>query len=194
MRRICIFCGSNPGNDPMYTTMAQAMGKALADRGLGMVYGGAAVGLMGRTADAALAGGAEVIGVLPRALSEKELAHPGLSELHIVESMHERKALMAELSDGFIALPGGIGTFEEICEVFTWSQLGFHEKPCGLLNVGGYYDCFLDMLDNAVAQGFLKQSHRSILYASQKPETLLEGFEGYVPPRTNKWIEREQQL
>jgi hypothetical protein len=108
--------------------------------------------------------------------------------------MHERKALMAQLSDGFIAMPGGIGTFEEICEVFTWSQLGFHDKPCGLLNVGGYYDCFLDMLDNAVTQGFLKQAHRSILFSSPQPETLIEAFENFVPPRTNKWIEREAQL
>lgn len=194
MQRICIFCGSNPGNDPIFAARAQAMGEALAKRGLGVVYGGAAVGLMGRIADVALANGAEVIGVLPRALSEKELAHPGLTELHIVESMHERKAMMAQLSDGFIAMPGGIGTFEEICEVFTWSQLGFHEKPCGLLNVGGYYDCFLEMLDNAVTQGFLKEAHRSILFSSPQPETLLEAFEGYVPPRTNKWIERETQL
>ncbi|MFW5735081.1 MAG: TIGR00730 family Rossman fold protein [Oceanidesulfovibrio sp.] len=194
MRRICIFCGSNPGNDPVFANRAQAMGEALAKRGLGMVYGGAAVGLMGRTADAALANGAEVIGVLPRALAAKELAHPGLSELHIVDSMHERKALMAKLSDGFIAMPGGIGTFEEICEVYTWSQLGFHDKPCGLLNVNGYYDCFLDMLDNAVTQGFLKQAHRSILYASPTPETLIDAFESYEPPRTNKWIERENQL
>ncbi len=194
MKRICIFCGSNPGNHPRYLEAARAMGAMLAARGLGMVYGGAAVGLMGATADAALAAGAEVHGVLPAALAAKELAHPGLTELHIVDSMHERKALMARLADGFIALPGGIGTFEELCEVFTWTQLGFHDKPCGVLNIAGYYDCLLEMLDKAMEAGFLRREHRDILQADEDPFALLDALSGYTPQVVNKWIEREAEL
>lgn len=194
MQSVCVFLGSNPGGDPAYRAAAQAMGAELASRGLTTVYGGSNVGLMGALADAALNAGGKVIGVIPQALQKKEIAHTSLTELHVVESMHKRKALMAELSDGFVALPGGMGTLEELCEILTWAQLGFHKKPCGLLNVGGYYDLLLGFLDNSVTQGFIHPAHCGMLLAAPEAPALLDSFAGYVAPVVNKWIERPQAL
>jgi uncharacterized protein (TIGR00730 family) len=188
MRRLCVFCGSSEGNDPAYLQAARALGETLARSGIGLVYGGASVGLMGVLADAALVAGGEVTGVMPRALVEKEIAHGGLSDLRVVGSMHERKALMAELSDGFVALPGGIGTFEELFEVWTWAQLGHHTKPCALLNVRGFYDGLIAFLDKVVERGFMKDAHRSMLIVAQQPMELLERLEAYEPPAVPKWI------
>jgi uncharacterized protein (TIGR00730 family) len=168
------------------------MGAAVAQVDLGLIYGGGKVGLMGVLADAALAQGAHVIGVIPQALVDKELAHPGLSELRIVHSMHERKAMMAELADAFIALPGGYGTLEEFCEILTWAQLGLHRKPCGLLNVDGFYDPFLAHLDNAVRAGFIRDQHRGLILVGEKPEPLLQGLLRFKPPSIHKWIDRDE--
>jgi hypothetical protein len=159
---------------------------------VGLVYGGGGVGLMKLVADAVLADGGEVIGVIPRALMAKELGHRGLSDLRVVESMHERKALMAELSDAFVALPGGFGTLEEFCEVLTWSQLGLHGKPCGLLNVAGYYDTLIALWDHAVREQFLRPEHRGMVLIQRDPERLLELLAGYRPPRLDKWLDRDQ--
>ena len=194
MKRVCVFLGSNPGNKPDYLKAAQDMGAELARRGITTVYGGSNVGLMGALANAALAAGGEVIGVIPEALQRKEIAHTSLTEQHIVGSMHERKALMAELSDAFIALPGGMGTLEELCEMLTWAQLGFHKKPCGLLDVDGYYAHLNTFLDNAVTQGFIHAGHRGMLLSDKTPGALLDQFGGYVAPIVNKWIERPQAL
>lgn len=192
MKNICVYCGSSPGRLETYSDGARALGQALVARDLGLVYGGASVGLMGLVADAVLQLGGRVIGVIPQALERKELAHKGLTELHITDSMHERKMRMAELSDGFIAMPGGIGTFEEIFEIWTWAQLGFHAKPCGLLNVAGYYDGLTAFLDHAVAEQFVKPPHRTILLVEQQPDALLDRFAGYQAPSAHKWVEREQ--
>lgn len=194
MKRVCVFLGSNPGNKPDYLNAAQDMGRELARRGITTVYGGSNVGLMGALANAALAAGGEVIGVIPEALQRKEIAHTCLTRQHIVGSMHERKALMAELSDAFIALPGGMGTLEELCEMLTWAQLGFHKKPCGLLDVDGYYASLNLFLDNAVTQGFIHAGHRGMLLSDRTPGALLDQFGGYVAPVVNKWIERPQAL
>lgn len=168
------------------------MGRALAGNGWGLVYGGGKVGLMGAVADAALEHGAEVIGVIPQALFEKEVGHTGLSELRVVASMHERKALMAELADGFVALPGGFGTLEEFCEILTWSQLGLHQKPMGLLNTAGFYTPLLGMFDHAVQEGFVRPDHRGMVLVDETPEGLLEQMLGYIPVAKPKWIsERE---
>jgi len=172
--RLCVFCGSQKGDDPRYAQAAVDLGKLLAERGIGIVYGGGRVGLMGILADAALAAGGEVIGVIPQSLAEREVAHSGLSELHVVGSMHDRKALMGEFAEGFIGLPGGFGTLEEFCEVITWSQLGIHRKPCGLLNVAGYFDNLIAMFDYAVAQGFISQANREIVIEAQAIETLVD--------------------
>jgi uncharacterized protein (TIGR00730 family) len=188
MRRLCVFCGSSEGNDPAYVQAARALGETLARSGIGLVYGGASVGLMGALADAALVAGGAVTGVMPRALVEKEIAHSGLTDLRVVGSMHERKALMAELADGFVALPGGIGTFEELFEVWTWAQLGHHTKPCALLNVRGFYDGLIAFLDKVVERGFMKDAHRSMLIVAQQPMELLERLEAYEPPAVPKWI------
>ncbi len=192
IRRICVFCGSNPGASPVYAEAARALGEALAERGLGLVYGGGNVGLMRVVADAALAAGAEVIGVIPHALVAREVAHQGLTELREVGSMHERKALMAELSDGFIALPGGIGTLEEWFETWTWAQLGLHAKPLGLLDVAGYYGELLRFLDHVVAERFLHPDHRSMVLVETDPGLLLDRMRAYVPPVVAKWIERKE--
>lgn len=194
MRSVCVFLGSNPGANPNYLLAARAMGKELARRGLTCVYGGSNVGLMGALAGAALEAGGKVIGVIPEALRQKELAHTGLTELHVVASMHERKAMMAELSDGFVALPGGMGTLEELCEMLTWAQLGFHKKPCGLLDVDGYYAGLASFFDHTVTEGFVHAAHRSMLLTAATPGELLEGFASYVAPVVNKWIERPQAL
>lgn len=172
-RRVCVFCGSSVGTRPEYAAAAVALAQAMADAGAGLVYGGGAVGLMGIVADAVLARGGEVIGVIPEALATREIAHTGLTELHVVSSMHERKALMADLSDAFIALPGGFGTFEEFCEVITWTQLGIHPKRCGLLNVAGYYDPLLAQFDRATSDGFVKPANRRIVIADTDPAALV---------------------
>ncbi len=188
MNSVCVFCGSSPGNDPDYAAAAQELGRTLAERGTTLVYGGGHVGLMGVVADAALGAGGEVIGVMPRSLVDREIGHTNLTKLHVVRSMHERKALMSELSEGFIALPGGNGTLEEFFEVLTWAQLGEHAKPCGLLNVAGYYDPLLAVFDQMVDRAFLKREHREIVLVEEDPSSLLERFEGYEPPTTIKWI------
>jgi uncharacterized protein (TIGR00730 family) len=188
MRRLCVFCGSSEGRDPAYRQAARALGETLAANGIGLVYGGAAVGLMGALADAALGAGGEVSGVMPRALVEKEIAHNRLSDLRVVGSMHERKALMPELSDGFVALPGGIGTFEELFEMWTWAQLGHHGKPCALLNVRGFYDGLIAFLDQVAERGFMKGAHRAMLIVGQEPMELIERLRAYEPPAVSKWI------
>ena len=179
--RICVFCGSSPGRDPVYLEQAAAFGALLAQRGIVLVYGGARVGLMGALADAALAHGGQVIGVMPEALMAREVAHRGLSELHVVGSMHARKALMAELSDAFVALPGGIGTLEELFEVWTWSQLGLHEKPCALLDLNGFYSGLRAFLDHVVHEGFLKPVYRAGLLVERDPEALLVALSSFEP-------------
>ena len=192
MKRICVYCGSNPGRLPDYRDAARLLGFELAARGLGLVYGGASVGVMGAVADGVLEKGGSVIGVIPRALAVKEVSHEGLDELIVVGSMHERKARMAELSDGFIALPGGWGTFEEIFEMLTWAQLGFHEKPCGLLNVASYYDELYGFLEKAVEQEFVKPEYRPMIMMERSPATLLDRFGQYQAPRVRKWIGPEE--
>jgi len=192
MKSVCVFCGSNPGNDPVYAEGARAMGAEIARRGMVLVYGGGAVGLMGIVANAALEAGGEVHGVIPRALREKEVGHFGLTRLEVVETMHVRKARMAELSDGFIAMPGGIGTFEELFEIWTWAQLGIHTKPLAFLNVAGFYDPLASFLDRTVEEGFLKPTHRAMTLTDTEPATLLDRMEQYVPSQTIKWIEKEQ--
>ena len=186
--RLCVFCGSNPGSEPSYLAMAQALGRILAQEKIGLVYGGGAVGLMGAVADAALESGGEVIGVIPQALMDKEIGHRGLADLRVVGSMHERKALMAELAGGFIALPGGLGTFEELFEVWTWAQLGYHRKPCALLNVAGFYDRLISFLDDVVERGFVKPVHRAMLIVEDEPATLIQAIRAYEPPVVDKWI------
>ncbi len=185
--RICVFCGSSSGNGPTYVDAARAFGRVLAENDIGLVYGGARVGLMGAIADAALEHDGEVVGVIPRALVDREIAHTGLSDLRVVQTMHERKGLMAELSDGFVALPGGTGTLDEFFEVWTWAQLGIHAKPCGLLNVGGYYDGLSGFLDHLVTEGFLRDSYRAMLAIEEDPPRLLRRLLAYSPPRESKW-------
>lgn len=192
MRSVCVFSGSSAGRISDYRDAATQLGKLLAERDIGLIYGGAAVGLMGAVADATIAAGGNVIGVIPRALVEREVAHAGLSDLRVVESMHERKALMAELADAFIALPGGIGTLEEIFEVWTWTQLGTHAKPCAVLNVHGFYDRLLGFLDHVVDEAFLKPVHRGILLASTNPEALLDLLADCRVPSETKWITRNE--
>ncbi|MET0291028.1 MAG: TIGR00730 family Rossman fold protein [Steroidobacteraceae bacterium] len=184
VKRLCVFCGSSAGANPAYLAAARALGEAIAARGIGLVYGGASVGLMGTVADAAVAAGGEVIGVIPRSLETREIAHRGLTELRVVSSMHERKAQMADLSDGFVALPGGIGTLEELFEVWTWSQLGLHAKPVALLNVAGYYDALLTFLDRTVTEAFVRPETRRILLTDTAPAPLLEAVAtGGAPSR-----------
>ena len=191
LQKICVFCGSSPGAQPEYRDVARQLGNILAARNLGLVYGGSDVGIMGVVANAVLDQGGEAIGVIPARLADKGVAHPQLSQLHVVATMHERKALMADLSDAFIALPGGIGTIEEFFEAVTWSQLGFHRKPCGLLNVCGYYDHLIAFLDHMVAQHFLKPIHRATVLVNTSPDALLEQLLTYEVPQIDKWIGRE---
>jgi len=188
LRTLCVFCGSSSGSDPIYRNTAEAVGKLLARRGIGLVYGGGKVGLMGTVADACLAAGGRVTGVMPQLLVDKEVAHAGLTELRVVDSMHERKALMADLSDAFLALPGGFGTWEEFFEVLTWSQLGIHRKPCALLNINAFYDPLLAMAENAVASGFLRAANRELLLADTDLERLLERLSDAEVPLVDKWI------
>lgn len=190
MKRVCVFTGSNPGAREEYAKAAQQLGRELASRGLGLVYGGGRVGLMGILADAVLASGGNAIGVIPEALAAKEVAHAGLTELRIVNSMHERKATMSDLSDAFVALPGGLGTLDEFFEVLTWAQLGLHRKPVGILNVGGYFGALFAFLDHAVQERFVKPEHRAMIMAAESPQDLLERLAAYQPPRVEKWISR----
>jgi uncharacterized protein (TIGR00730 family) len=186
---ICVFAGSSPGRDPALLESASALGRALVSRGYGLVYGGASIGLMGRVADTVLSAGGQVIGVMPDFLAAHEIAHRSLTELKITTSMHERKDTMASLSDGFIALPGGFGTLEEFFEVITWAQLGLHAKPCGLLNVNGYYDSLLRFLDTAVENRLLRQENRDMVLVATTADALLDRMQAYAAPTITKWID-----
>lgn len=188
MKRICVYCGSSPGRNPAYLHAAAELGRRLAARRIGLIYGGAGVGMMGAIADAVLDAGGEAIGIIPEALAVKEVAHAGLTEQHVVHSMHERKALMAHMSDGFIAMPGGWGTFEEIFEALTWAQLGFHEKPCGLLNVQGYFDHLFTFLEHAIEEQFVKPVYREMLILEEHADALLRRFDDYRAPKVKKWL------
>jgi uncharacterized protein (TIGR00730 family) len=192
IRRICVFCGSISGKRPVYREAARAFGGLLADQKIGLVFGGGRVGLMGTLADAVLERGGEAIGVIPRALMEKEVGHLGLTELRVVDSMHERKALMSDLSDAFVALPGGYGTLDEFCEVLTWAQLGLHQKPCGLLNVDGYFNDLLALFKHALGEGFLHPIHSTLVLAEADPQKLLELVLGSHVPRLDKWLDRTE--
>ena len=180
MKKICVYCGAKPGKHAHYLKAADDLGNELLRRGIGLVYGGGSTGLMGRIADCVVGGGGEVIGIIPQSLMDKEVAHNGLSELKVVGSMHERKALMAQSSDGFIAMPGGLGTMEELFEVLAWSQLKFHQKPCAVFNPHGYYDSLAEFLNRAVTEGFVKSSHRDLMIMEDKPARLLERMEQFV--------------
>ena len=191
MRSICVFTGSSPGARPEYAAAARELGELLVERHCALVYGGANVGLMGDLADSVLARGGTVIGVIPDGLLASEVAHEGLSELRVVSSMHERKSTMAELSEGVIALPGGLGTLEEFFEMLTWGQLGLHSKPCGLLNVRGYFDGLLSFLDHGVDERFIKSEHRKMILVKSEPSTLLDSMESYRPTAVAKWLDRD---
>jgi uncharacterized protein (TIGR00730 family) len=192
MQRVCVYCGSSPGNRREYTTAARGVGRLLLERRLGLVYGGASVGLMGVIADTMLAGGGEVIGVIPAALRKREVAHDGLSMLHLVETMHQRKAMMEKLSDAFIALPGGFGTLDELFEILTWAQLGMHQKPIGLLNIEGYFDGLIGYLEHCTGQGFVRAEQLSAVLVDNDPARLLDRFENYQPMPGKRWLERSQ--
>jgi len=190
LNNVCVYCGSNPGRLPDYAEGARELARELVRRDIGLVYGGASVGIMGIVADTVMAEGGRVIGVIPEPLIRKELGHTGLTELHVVGSMHERKTMMAERADAFVALPGGAGTLEEIFETWTWAQLGMHQKPCGLLNIAGYYDQLAGFLDHAVQQAFMRAEHRAMLFVESRPAALLDRYASYKPPTVSKWIER----
>jgi uncharacterized protein (TIGR00730 family) len=193
IERICVFCGSRPGARPEYLDAARRLGSLLAERGIGLVYGGASVGIMGAVANAVLKGGGEVVGVIPRAMVDRELAHDHLTELRIVNSMHERKALMAELSDAVIALPGGFGTFEELFETITWSQLGIHRKGIGVLNVHGFYDGMISLIEHAIEEQFALTEHRALVLDAPEPEALLDLILSHEPPPpVNRWLSPDQ--
>ena len=192
MRRVCVYAGSNPGSHPAYAEAARGLAGTMAARNIGLVYGGGKVGLMGVLADTVLDAGGEAIGVMPQALIDREIGHPRLTELRVVRSMHERKAQMAELADAFIAVPGGIGTLDELIEIYTWSQLGIHDKACGVLNVNGYYDHLAAFLDHAVAEGFLRPQHRAVLSGADEAAELLDRLAAYEPPTVGKWLELEE--
>lgn len=193
MKRICVFCGSSAGNRPKYRAYAEELGAELVRRNIGLVYGGGNVGLMGAIADSVLKAGGEAVGVIPEHLMAREIGHKQLTKLHVVRSMHERKALMADLSDAFIALPGGFGTLEEFFEVLTWSQLGLHAKPCGILNVLDYYSPLLAMLDRAVDERFLKAQNRALILARETPTELLQALEEWSPVHVEKWLDRDER-
>ena len=192
MKRLCVYCGSSPGKLPQYRDAAQTLGHEMAARGIALVYGGASIGVMGTIADAVLDKGGEALGVIPGVLAKREITHRGLNELFVVNSMHQRKAKMAELSDGFIALPGGWGTIEEIFEMLTWAQLGLHEKPCGLLNISSYYDHLFAFLEHAIDQRFVQQEFRPMIMIDQSASSLLDRFENYSAPHVKKWIGLEE--
>ena len=193
MKRICVFCGSSAGSRPEYRQAAEGLAAELVRRGIGLVFGGGNLGLMGIVADAVLAAQGEAIGVIPEHLMTREISHTRLTRLHIVRSMHERKAMMADLSDAFIALPGGFGTFEEFCEVLTWTQLGLQTKPCGILNVLGYYSHLLAMFDHAVEECFLKPQNRALVLARDSVPDLLQALEQWRPAHIEKWLDREMR-
>jgi uncharacterized protein (TIGR00730 family) len=193
IKRICVFCGSSLGARPEYARAAAELGRLLAGSGVGLVYGGARVGLMGALADAVLTAGGEAIGVMPRALVEKEIAHSGLTELHVVESMHERKTLMSDLADAFVLLPGGFGSWEEFCEVVTWLQLGMHQKPCGVLNVAGYYESLISLTAHAAAEGFLRPAHKDLVIVADKPQELLWQLSAAPIPTEVKWVTKGER-
>ena len=193
MKSVCVFAGSNPGNRPAYLEAARRLGATLAARGIDLVYGGARVGLMGAMADAALAAGGRVVGVMPEALVAKEVALGGLSALHVVGSMHERKALMADLSEGFVALPGGMGTLDELFEIVTWTQLGLHRKGCGVLDVEGYFQPLLAFLAHSVREGFVREEHAAMIAVAPEPAALLDRIAAFRPPVVQKWIERDDR-
>lgn len=190
LRRICVYCGSSPGSDPAHRVAARELGAFLARSGCGVVYGGGNVGLMGAVADGALSQQGEVIGVIPRSLMEKELGHGGVTDLRVVGSMHERKQMMVDLSDGFIALPGGFGTLDELFETLTWLQLSFHDKPVGLLNVGGFFNGLIEFIHHMSRSGFVKTEHAACVLVESDPATLLERMESFRPPDLGKWIEK----
>lgn len=192
MKRIAVFCGSSDGASPAYKEGAVQLGKELARRGITLVYGGASVGIMGTVADAVMEAGGQVIGVIPQMLEDREISHRGLTELIVVSSMHERKTKMAELSDGFVALPGGPGTLEEFFEIFTWAQLGLHQKPCGILNVNGYYDLLISFFDQMHEQQFLQEKYRSMALVASNPADLLEKFDTYSSPPVKTYIQEDQ--
>ena len=199
MKRICVFCGANPGHAPIYRTAAENLGQLLAARGIELVYGGGNIGLMGIVADACLSAGGSVIGVIPQALMDKEVdgrhvEHRALNRLEVVDSMHTRKARMAELADGFIALPGGFGTFEEFCEILTWGQLGFHAKPMGLLNINGFYDHLLALFDHAVGEGFLRPQNRALALTETDAARLLEAMKSFHPEPVGNWLKGSSEL
>ena len=187
---ICVFCASSPGADPRYVAAAKSFGELIASSGRRIVYGGGNTGLMGALADATLAAGGEIVGVMPRHLVDREVAHSGLTRLDIVESMHERKARLAEMADGFVALPGGLGTLEEFTEIWTWGQLGLHRKPYGLLDVAGYYSPLLTFLDHAVAERFVRPEHRAMVRVADEPAALIAAMEAAPPPALPKWLDR----
>ncbi len=188
LKKVCVFCGSSPGHDPRYLAAARTVGRLLATRGSTLVYGGGKIGLMGAVADAALEAGGGVIGVLPKGLARKELAHDGLADLRVVGSMHERKALMASLADGFLALPGGFGTMDEFCEILTWAQLGLHAKPCALLNVDGFFDLLLGFLDGAVSRGFIRAEDRATILVGTDAADILDQMDAFKPSPTQRWL------
>lgn len=189
---ICIYCGSSPGRLDAYASAAYSLAESLASRNIRLVYGGASIGIMGMVADRVLQLGGQAVGVIPKALAHKEVAHQHLTELHVTHSMHERKMLMAELSDGFIALPGGIGTLEELFEIWTWAQLGFHHKPCGLLNVAGYYDALIQFLDHVRAEQFVKEHHHAMLMVETDPDALLDRYASYQSPAVKHWLGKDE--
>ena len=190
LHTVCVFCAASPGGDAAYVAQAAALGRYLAESGRRIVYGGGRTGLMGALADAALTAGGDVIGIIPRHLVEREVAHVDLTELHVVASMHERKALLAELSDGFLAMPGGLGTLEELFEIWTWGQLGLHRKPYGLLDVNAFFAPLLGFLDHAVTEGFIRQEYRDLLVVDTQPEELIRRMEAMLPPALPRWLDR----
>lgn len=194
LKSICVFCGSSSGANPSYLEAARNLGKVIAEKNIRLVYGGGNVGIMGEIANSVLKNGGKVSGVIPKSLFDKELAHKGLTELIVVDTMHERKAKMSELSDGFIALPGGIGTIEEFFEVMTWAQLGFQVKPCGLMNVTGYYDALVNFMDHMTYEKFLRPEHRKIMIVEQEPLKLIEGLNDYKPSYNEKWLDEINML
>ncbi len=193
LRSLCVFCGASPGANPVYREAAINLGRTLAEQGIRLIYGGGAVGLMGIVADAALAAGGEVIGIIPQSLKSAEIGHNGLTRLEVVDGMHARKARMAELSDGFIALPGGLGTLEELFEVWTWGQLGYHSKPLGLLEVNGFYTKLNDFLDHLVEERFVRAPHRAMLQINESPSELIAAMSEWQPAVAPKWVDREPQ-
>lgn len=194
MNSITVFCGSNSGFRNDYAEAARSLAHLFVEQNIRLVYGGGNVGLMGIIADEVMKLGGEVIGIIPESLDQKEVGHRGITELRVVSSMHERKAQMADLADGFIAMPGGIGTFEELFEILTWAQLGFHDKPCAVLNIAGYYDGLLALCDNAVAEGFLRPAHRALILEDSNPEILLEKIRNLKPLQVEKWLDKEAEL